>query len=98
VIFLRDHRKSSPRQFSTRKKMSRKLVPLRIASEELGTSVRTTERRIENPPPGFPAVIRIGKRRYFDFDQLESFKATLLDTAMAAKKPVQSADACAEAV
>ncbi len=59
------------------------LVPL-ADTEEVGLGVgrRTLGRRIKNPPPGFPAVLRINNRLYVRRSELEAYKAHLIANAV----------------
>ena len=61
------------------------LVPLADTAEiGLGVGRRTLGRRIKNPPPGFPAVIRINKRLYVRRSELEVYKKRLISEAVRA--------------
>jgi hypothetical protein len=63
--------------------VSKKLIP--VADPEaigLGVGRRTLGRRIKNPPPGFPTVVHINHRLYFVADELEKYKATLIQSAL----------------
>jgi hypothetical protein len=63
------------------------LVPVADA-DKLGFGVgrRTIGRRIKNPPPGFPTVLRINSRLYFRRSELEKYRAQMLAEAEAATK------------
>ena len=66
------------------------LVPLaNVASIGLGVGRRTLGRRVKNPPPGFPAVMRINRRLYVRRGELEIYKQKLIAEATAA--PVAAA-------
>jgi hypothetical protein len=64
---------------------SETLVPL-ADTEEVGLGVgrRTIGRRIKNPPPGFPTVLRINNRLYVRRSELEKYKARLIAEAIVA--------------
>ena len=67
------------------------LVP--VADTEglgLGVGRRTIGRLIKNPPPGFPAVLRINGRLYVCRSELEEYKAHLIAGAMSATPPSPS--------
>ena len=60
------------------------LIPLAdSAGIGLGVGRRTLGRRIKNPPPGFPAVLRINQRLYVRRTELEAYKAQLIAEAVA---------------
>lgn len=60
------------------------LVPLADAAEVgLGVGRRTLGRRIKNPPPGFPSVLRINNRLYVRRSELERYKERLIAEAIA---------------
>jgi hypothetical protein len=63
------------------------LVPVADA-DKLGFGVgrRTIGRRIKNPPPGFPTVLRINSRLYLRRSELEKYKARMLAEAEATTK------------
>jgi hypothetical protein len=61
------------------------LVPLADTAEVgLGVGRRTLGRRIKNPPPGFPTVLRINNRLYVRRSELEAYKARLIAEAVVA--------------
>lgn len=64
---------------------SETLVPLADTAEVgLGVGRRTLGRRVKNPPPGFPTVLRINSRLYVRRSELEAYKARLIaDAAIA---------------
>ena len=65
---------------------SETLVPLAdIEAVGLGVGRRTIGRRIKNPPPGFPTVLRINGRLYARRSELDAYKARLI--AEAAVRP-----------
>lgn len=56
--------------------MKRKLVPAKAVRSNLGdVSQMTLWRWLNNPELGFPRPIYINRRRYFDADEIENFKA-----------------------
>lgn len=66
------------------------LIPVAdVDSVGLGVGRRTLGRRIKNPPPGFPQVLRINNRLYVRSSELEAYKARLIAEALAAP-PVAS--------
>jgi hypothetical protein len=61
------------------------LVPVAdTAAIGLGVGRRTIGRRVMNPPPGFPTVLRINKRLYVRRSELEAYKAQLIAAALGA--------------
>ena len=61
------------------------LVPLADPAEVgLGVGRRTIGRKVKNPPPGFPTVLRINGRLYVRRSELEAYKARLIAEALAA--------------
>ena len=62
---------------------SETLVPLADTDGiGLGIGRRTLGRRVKNPPPGFPAVLRINSRLYVRRSELEAYKTRLIAEAM----------------
>jgi hypothetical protein len=62
------------------------LIPLAdTEAVGLGIGRRTIGRRIKNPPPGFPTVLRINGRLYVRRSELNAYKARLI--AEAAVRP-----------
>jgi hypothetical protein len=60
-----------------------KLIPIsNTDSVGLGVGRRTLGRRIKNPPPGFPQAIRINGRLFFEEDELEAYKRSLLKSRL----------------
>ena len=61
-------------------------VPLAdAAGVGLGIGRRSLGRRIKNPPPGFPAVLRINNRLYVRRSELEAYKSKLILDAVIAQ-------------
>ena len=55
------------------------LVPLADSDGVgLGIGRRTLGRRVKNPPPGFPTVLRINSRLYVRRSELEAYKSRLI--------------------
>ncbi len=70
---------------------SETLVPLADTAEVgLGVGRRTLGRRIKNPPPGFPTVLRINGRLYVRRSELESYKSRLIAEAARASTATDS--------
>ena len=70
---------------------SETLVPLAdTADVGLGVGRRTLGRRIKNPPPGFPTVMRINKRLYVLRSELEAYKMRLIAEAVGAPSGVET--------
>lgn len=62
---------------------NKSLIPVANTSElGLGVGRRTIGRRIENPPDGFPKVLRINGRLYVRRRELEQYKAQLISDAI----------------
>lgn len=73
---------------------SETLVPLADTDAVgLGIGRRSLGRRVKNPPPGFPTVLRINGRLYVRRSELESYKMRLIAEASAA--PTKQAEATA---
>lgn len=58
----------------------------------LGVGRRSIGRRIKNPPPGFPAPIKINRRLYFRRSELETYKQKLISEAIAASRNAEVAE------
>jgi hypothetical protein len=72
------------------------LVP--VADAGFGVGRRTIGRRIKNPPPGFPTVLRINGRLYFRRSELEKYRAQMLAEAGVVAKTETQANAEATAI
>jgi hypothetical protein len=67
------------------------LVPIANTAEiDLGVGRRTIGRRIKNPPPGFPSVLRINGRLYVRRADLETYKAHLIAESVASPTTAKS--------
>jgi hypothetical protein len=64
---------------------SETLIPLADTDAiGLGIGRRSLGRRVKNPPPGFPTVLKINQRLYVRRSELEAYKARLIAEALAA--------------